>query len=234
MYYVGSRGSNKHPKPGDYMSYRGNENIIVLDHSPQIKALMTMIRSKDTRRNDFIFYADRLTRILVERGLELLPVKEKKVTTPLDQTYNGLEFEGKICAVPIIRAGESMEKAVREVCKKIRIGKILIQRDEEDASPILFYSKLPNDISKRYILLLDPMLATGGSVCAAIKILKDKGVLESKMIFINLLSSEEGLKKVHGEYPEIKIVTGEVDPELNDKAFICPGLGDFGDRYFGT
>lgn len=216
------------------MEFFKNKNLIVLDNSPQIKALMTLIRNKDTRRNEFIFHADRLTRILVEKGLELLPIKKKDIITPLNEKYSGVEFEGKICAVPIIRAGESMEKAVRDVCKKIRIGKILIQRNEKDASPVLYYSKLPKDIGSRYVLLLDPMLATGGSAAEAVKILKKEGVLESKIIFINLLASKEGIKRIHSEFPEIKIITAEVDPHLNDKAFISPGLGDFGDRYFGT
>lgn len=209
-------------------------NLIIMDGSPQIRALMTIVRDRETRRNDFIFYADRLTRILVERGLELLPLREKEVATPLGKKYSGLEFEGKICAVPIIRAGESMEKALRDVCKKIRIGKILIQRDERSAEPIVYYVKLPRDISRRYVLLLDPMLATGGSVCEAVKILKNHGVKESKIIFINLLSCTEGINRLQSAHPEVTIITAEVDPDLDENAFISPGLGDFGDRYFGT
>jgi uracil phosphoribosyltransferase len=127
-----------------------------------------------------------------------------------------------------------MEKAIRQVCEDIRIGKILIQRNEETAEPILFYSKLPKDIANRYVLLLDPMLATGGSVCKAIEVLKEKGVNEKKIIFINLISCPEGIKKVFKEFPNVKIVTGFIDKKLNSKAYILPGLGDFGDRYFGT
>lgn len=209
-------------------------NLVVLPESVQLKALMTIIRNKDTRRNDFIFYSDRLTRLLIEKALELLPVVQLTVTTPLDLNYGGVKFEGKICAVPIIRAGESMEKPVREVCKKIRIGKILIQRNEENAEPILYYSKLPKDVKDRYVLLLDPMLATGGSVCEAIKILIGLGVKENKIIFVNLLACNEGLEKVFSMYPDIKVVTAEIDPKLDENAYITPGLGDFGDRYFGT
>jgi len=208
--------------------------LIILDKSPQVKALMTIIRDRETPRDVFIFYSDRLTRILVERGLELLPLKKKEVITPLNKRYSGFEFEGKICAVSIMRAGESMEKALRDVCQKIRIGKILIQRREEDASPVVYYAKLPTDISQRYVLLLDPMLATGGSACEAIKILKGHGVEEAKIIFINLIASAEGVRRLQSEYPGVTIVTGEVDPELDERAFILPGLGDFGDRYFGT
>lgn len=205
-----------------------------LEYTPQLKSLFTTIRDKNTSREDFIFYSDRIIRLLIEKGLNLLPVKTKEITTPTGASFNGAKFEGKICAVSIVRSGESMEKAAREVCKKIRIGKILIQRDEKTAEPVLFYSKLPPDISKRYILLLDPMLATGGSVCKAIEVLKSKNVKEEKIIFINLISCPEGINNLRNNFPKVKIVTGFVDKSLNSKAYIIPGLGDFGDRYFGT
>jgi len=210
------------------------KNIYTLKYTPQLKALYTIIRDKKTSREDFIFYSNRIIRLLVEEALNLLPVRDKKVKTPTGEKFLGAEFEGKICAVSIIRAGESMEKAVREVCQDIRIGKILIQRNEETAEPILYYSKLQKDISKRQVLLLDPMLATGGSVCKAIEVLKEKGVKEEKIIFVNLIACPEGIKKVSEEFPNVKIVTGFIDKKLNSKAYILPGLGDFGDRYFGT
>jgi len=210
------------------------KNIIQLKYTPQLKALYTCIRDRKTTREDFIFYSDRVIRLLIEEGLNLLPVKNKKITTPTGSEFQGAEFEGKICAVSIVRAGESMEKAAREVCEDIRIGKILIQRNEETAEPMLFYSKLPKDISKRYVLLLDPMLATGGSVCKAIEVLKEKGVSENKIIFINLISCPEGIKKVQKKHSKVRIVTGFIDKGLNSRAYILPGLGDFGDRYFGT
>lgn len=207
---------------------------IQLKQTGQLKSLYTLIRDKNTKREDFIFYSDRIIRLLVEEGLNLLPLKKIEITTPTNSKFQGSAFLGKICAVSIIRSGEAMEKAVREVCKKIRLGKILIQRDEKTAKPILFYSKLPEDISKRYVLLLDPMLATGGSVCKAIEVLKSKGVKEDKIIFINLISCPEGIKRVEKEFPKISLVTGVIDKNLNSNAYILPGLGDFGDRYFGT
>ena len=210
------------------------KSLYVLEQTDQLKALYTIIRDKNTKRDDFIFYSDRIIRILVEKGLNLLPVKSKKIITPTNASFLGTEFKGKICAVSIMRSGEAMEKAIREVCKKIRIGKILIQRDEKTTKPILLYSKLPSDMSKRYILLLDPMLATGGSVCKAIEILKEKGAKEDRIIFINLISCPEGISKLASKFPKVKIITGIVDKNLNSKAYIIPGLGDFGDRYFGT
>jgi uracil phosphoribosyltransferase len=210
------------------------KNLKVLNYTPQLNALYTFIRDKNTKRKDFIFYSDRIIRLLIEEGLNLLPIKKKEITTPTGERFIGAEFLGKICAVSIVRAGEAMEKAVREVCEDIRIGKILIQRDEKTAKPSLYYSKLPKGIQNRYVLLLDPMLATGGSVCKAIEVLKENKISEDKIIFINLISCPEGIKKLTAEFPKVSIITGFVDKELNSRAYILPGLGDFGDRYFGT
>ena len=210
------------------------ENLTVLPYTPQLEVLFTIIRNKDTKRNEFLFYSERVIRLLIEEALNLLPTQKKTVTTPTEAQFTGSEFVGKLCAVPIVRAGESMEKAVREVCRAIRIGKILIQRDEETTLPKLIYHKLPEDIAKRHVLLLDPMLATGGSVCKAIEVLKENGVPEDKIIFINLISAPEGIANFQNYAPGVKIITGFIDPKLNDKAYIIPGLGDFGDLYFGT
>lgn len=120
-----------------------------------------MIRDKRTVRADFIFYSNRIIRLLVEEGLNHLPVVEQSVTTPVGRAYLGVKFEGKICGVSIMRAGEAMEQGLRDCCRSVRIGKILIQRDEETCTPKLFYDKLPADIADRWVLLLDPMFATG-------------------------------------------------------------------------
>jgi uracil phosphoribosyltransferase len=120
-----------------------------------------MIRDKRTSRADFIFYSNRIIRLLVEEGLNHLPVVEQSITTPVGRSYLGVKFEGKICGVSIMRAGEAMEQGLRDCCRSVRIGKILIQRDEESCMPKLFYDKLPSDIADRWVLLLDPMFATG-------------------------------------------------------------------------
>ena len=120
-----------------------------------------MIRDRDTQRADFIFYSNRIIRLLVEEGLNHLPVVEQTITTPTGRMYSGVKFQGKICGVSIMRAGEAMEQGLRDCCRSVKIGKILIQRDEETSQPKLFYDKLPEDISERWVLLLDPMFATG-------------------------------------------------------------------------
>ena len=208
--------------------------VITLKQTNQLEALYSVIRDKNTSRDDFIFYSDRIIRLLIEEALNLLPVESIHLTTPTDSKTDGKKFKGKICGVSILRSGEAMEKALREVCKRIRIGKILIQRDENTAKPNLIYSKLPEDISKRYVLLLDPMLATGGSVCRAISVLKEKNVEEDRIIFVNLISCPEGINKLKKEFPNVKMITGIIDKGLNKKAYILPGLGDFGDRYYGS
>jgi len=212
----------------------GRENVHVLKPTYQIKGLQTIIRDKTTSREDFIFYSDRLIRLLIEEGLSYLPFREKTVITPTDHEYRGVEWATGLCGVSIVRAGESMEAGLRAVCKSVRIGKILIQRDEQTAEPKLFYVKLPKDIKDRFVLLLDPMLATGGSAIRAIAVLLDHGVKEENIVFLNLIASPEGISAMHGKYPKVHIVTTEVDVGLNEVKFILPGIGDFGDRYFGT
>jgi len=154
------------------------------------------------------------------------------VQTPTGLSYDGVKFEGKICGVSIMRAGESMEDGLRSVCRSVRIGKILIQRDEETCQPTLFYDKLPEDIKDRFVLLLDPMFATGGSATMAVKVLIERGVPEERILFLNLIASPQGIKDFADRFPKLRIVTAFVDQGLDDKNYIIPGLGDFGDRYY--
>ncbi|EPQ31379.1 uncharacterized protein PFL1_00714 [Pseudozyma flocculosa PF-1] len=203
-----------------------------LPQTAQLDALLTIIRNKDTPRSDFIFYSDRIIRLLVEEGLNHLPTLPKTVQTPTGMPYDGVSFEGRICGVSILRAGEAMEQGLRECCRSVRIGKILIQRDEETAQPKLFYAKLPEDIADRWVLLLDPMLATGGSALKAIEVLTDHGVKKERILFLNLIASPEGLQNMWTKYPQVRVISAWVDEKLDDKSYIIPGLGDYGDRYY--
>ncbi|KAI1025358.1 hypothetical protein LB504_012643 [Fusarium proliferatum] len=187
------------------------DNVHVLSQTPQLIALLSKIRSKETERADFIFYSNRIIRLLVEEGLNHLPVIEHTVTTPIGRNYNGLMFQGKICGVSIMRAGEAMEQGLRDCCRSVRIGKILIQRDEETAQPKLFYDKLPEDIADRWVLLLDPMFATGGSATMAVQVLKARGVPEEHILFLNLIASPEGVKNFSAKFPRLRVVTAFID-----------------------
>ncbi|KAM0995684.1 hypothetical protein ACFX13_005835 [Malus domestica] len=208
-------------------------NLYVIHSTFQIRGMHTLIRDSQTTKHDFVFYSDRLIRLVVEHGLGHLPFTEKQVITPTGSVYIGVDFCKRLCGVSIIRSGESMENALRACCKGIKIGKILIHR-EGDNGQQLIYEKLPNDISERHVLLLDPILGTGNSAVQAISLILEKGVPESNIIFLNLISAPQGVHMVCKRFPRIKIVTSEIETGLNEDFRVVPGMGEFGDRYFGT
>lgn len=208
-------------------------NVFVIQSTFQVRGMHTLIRDQDTSKHDFVFYSDRLIRLIVEHGLGHLPFTEKQVITPTGSIYVGVDFCKQLCGVSIIRSGESMENALRACCKGIKIGKILIHR-EGDNGKNLIYEKLPRDIADRHVLLMDPILGTGNSAIQAILLLIQKGVPESHIIFLNLISAPEGIHAVCKKFPLLKIVTSEIDAGLNDEWRVVPGMGEFGDRYFGT
>ncbi|KAK9077625.1 hypothetical protein SSX86_005962 [Deinandra increscens subsp. villosa] len=208
-------------------------NLYVIHSTFQIRGMHTLIRDAQTTKHDFVFYADRLIRLVVEHGLGHLPFTEKQVVTPTESVYTGVDFCKRLCGVSIIRSGESMENALRACCKGIKIGKILIHR-EGDNGQQLIYEKLPQDISDRHVLLLDPILGTGNSAVEAISLLLKKGVPEANIIFLNLISAPQGVHVVCKRFPRIKIVTSEIETGLNQEFRVLPGMGEFGDRYFGT
>jgi uracil phosphoribosyltransferase len=210
------------------------KNVHLLPQTDQLRALHTVIRDRTARREDLVFYSRRILRLLLETGLGLLPFERCEVETPVRRNYDGLRFASPLCGVAIARAGESMEAELRTVCPSVRIGKILIQRDKVTKRPHLYYSALPEDIARRHVLLLDPMLATGGTALTAIQVLLDKGVAEDRIVFINLITVPEGITAVCRRYPAVRIVTSAIDERLNENAYMMPGIGDFGDRYFGT
>ncbi|WP_437972871.1 uracil phosphoribosyltransferase [Sorangium sp. So ce295] len=210
------------------------DNLHLLPQTNQLRALHTIIRDRGARREDFVFYSGRIIRLLIETGLGLLPFEPCEVETPVGRRYEGRRFASQLCGVSIARAGESMEAELRAVCRSVRIGKILIQRDKTTKLPRLYYSSLPRDIARCHVLLLDPMLATGGTALAAIQVLLDRGVAEANIIFVNLIAVLEGIAAVTKRYPDVKIVTSSIEEGLNENAYMMPGIGDFGDRYFGT
>lgn len=148
--------------------------------------------NSNSPREDFVFHSDRLIRLVIEEGLNQLPSKSRTVITPTGGKYEGVEFLKSNCGISIVRSGEAMEKALRDCCRSIRIGKILIQSDEETHIARVLYAKLPADISLRKVLLLYPIMSTGNTVVKAIKVLKKNGVKESNIILINLFSTPSG------------------------------------------
>mmetsp|Transcript_4375 Transcript_4375/g.5390 ORF Transcript_4375/g.5390 Transcript_4375/m.5390 type:complete len:228 (-) Transcript_4375:1669-2352(-) len=216
-------------------STKAADNLVLIQ-SRAVKALFTKVRNKDISREDYIRHADRLMTILAEEGLaHVNSLKPVTVQTPCGP-YSGLASTTKKCAVSILRSGDILLEAVRRVDSTISVGKILIQRDESHPEKVasLYYSKLPADIASCEVLLCDPMLATGGSAICATEVLVKAGVKPENIVFLNTVCCPEGIKAFLERFPEAKIVTLAIDDGLNDHKYIVPGLGDFGDRYYGT
>jgi uridine kinase len=211
------------------------DSLYLLPDTPQIKGLHTFVRNKNIHRDEFIFYSKRLIRLVIEYALSLLPFREITVETPQGVLYNGkTSATNKICGVSILRAGETMEQAVRDVCKDIRIGKILIQTNEQTGEPELYYLRLPKDIKDYRVILMDATVATGAAAMMAIRVLLDHDVVEDNIMLVSLLMAESGVHSIAYAFPNVKIVTSALDPEINEKFYVLPGIGNFGDRYFGT
>lgn len=211
-----------------------SENVHLLPQTRRLRALHTLMRDRHGSREAFVTNAARVIRQLLDAALDLLPHTATDVATPIGETYHGLALTPDFCGVSIARAGDSMEAELRTIAPGAHLGKILIQRDKTTKLPRLYYSAFPPDIATRHVLLLDPMLATGGTALAAIQVLLDAGVPEAHIVFVNVLSAPEGIKAVHGRYPQVRMVTSSVENGLTEHAFMYPGIGDFGDRFYGT
>uniref|UniRef100_A0A8C2KQZ9 Uridine-cytidine kinase n=1 Tax=Cyprinus carpio TaxID=7962 RepID=A0A8C2KQZ9_CYPCA len=198
------------------------QTLSVLESTPQVRGLHTIIRNKDTSRDEFIFYSKRLMRLLIEHALSFLPSK-----TPQGQEYEGRRFRGKgITGVSVLRAGETMEPALRAVCKDVRIGKILIQTNLDSGEPELHYLRLPRDISEDHVILMDSTVSTGAAAMMAVRVLLDHDVQEDKVFLVSLLMAELGVHTVAYAFPRVKIVTTAVDKSLDDLLHVIPGIGD--------
>jgi len=210
-------------------------NLDILPSTMQTRGMHTVIRNKNTTREDFVFYADRLCRLAIEAALSLLPFSEKQVETPTGGLYCGVGWTAKLCGVSIIRSGEAMENALRACCAGIPIGKMLSCASANGEGRDLLYKKLPHDIHHRHVLLMDPVMCTGNSPSCAIEVLTQQhGVDEGSIVLLNLIAAPEGIHKVCGKFPRLKVITSEVDNGIGPDNLVTPGVGDFGDRYFGT
>eukprot|EP00667_Euglena_gracilis_P010110 EG_transcript_10288 len=209
-------------------------NLKVIPSNFQVKAMQTMIRDRDVRGHDFVFFVDRLVRLVVEFGLGFLHYKPKEVDTPVGGKYQGVGFQRGICGVSIIRSGETMEAAVRACCLGIKIGKLLINRTPNSLDRHLLYSHLPPDIHSRSVLLLDPILTSGETAAKAIDLLLSVGVLEENIIFLTLNVSQRGVHRICGQYPNLTLITSEIEPDSASVRGYTNNIGQFGDRYFGT
>ncbi|WP_455099325.1 uracil phosphoribosyltransferase [Peptostreptococcus stomatis] len=207
------------------------KRVVITDH-PLIQHKLTLMRKTSTGSKDF---RELLTEITMLMGYEVtkdLPLRDVEIETPIQKTM-AKELDGKkLAIVPILRAGIGMVDGFISLIPAAKVGHIGLYRDPETCEPVEYYCKMPQDIGEREVFLVDPMLATGGSATAAIELLRARGAKNIRMI--NLVAAPEGIEVVHSKYPEVDIYVASVDEKLNDRKYIVPGLGDAGDRLFGT
>lgn len=205
----------------------------LLDH-PLIQHKLTLLRDVATGSKDFRELVEELAMLMAYEATRDLPLEEVEVATPLERTRGRAILGKKLAIVPILRAGLGMVSGIEKLVPAARVGHIGIYRNEETLKPVEYFCKLPVDLAERDILLLDPMLATGGSAVAAIEFLKARGARSESIKFLCLVASPQGVEAMQTAAPDVDIFTAAVDRDLNARGYILPGLGDAGDRIFGT
>jgi uracil phosphoribosyltransferase len=206
------------------------QNVIIIDH-PVIQTKLTELRDYTSEHRKFRALLDEIASLMVYEVTRDWPTTTKPVQTPLERT-TGKVLARRVTLVPILRAGLGMAGGVLRLLPEARMGHLGVYRDEKTLEPISYYQKLPPDIASTEVLLIDPMLATGGSATGAVSILKKSGV--NSVRFVCLVAAPEGIATFHRAHPEVPIFCAAVDRQLNEKGYILPGLGDAGDRLFGT
>lgn len=205
--------------------------VHVLEH-PLIQHKLTIMRKETTGTNDFRQLLEEISMLMVYEITREMPTEEVEIQTPLMKCRSRVLAGKKLAVVPILRAGLGMLNGVVNLIPAAKVGHIGLYRDPETLQPVEYYCKLPGDVGERMLLVVDPMLATGGSAAAAIELLKDKGA--KSIILMCLVAAPEGVKAVNEAHPDVKIYTAGMDEGLNEQGYILPGLGDAGDRIFGT
>lgn len=206
--------------------------VNVIDH-PLIQHKLTMMRKKETGTKDFRELLEEISMLMTYEITRDFPLKDVEIETPVAKCVGKeLADTRKVCVVPILRAGLGLQSGVVNMIPAAKIGHIGLYRDPETLKPVEYYCKMPSDIAERTMLVVDPMLATGGSAAAAITMLKEKGA--KKLILMCLVAAPEGVKVINDEHPDVPVYVASVDEKLNEHGYIVPGLGDAGDRIFGT
>ena len=213
------------------MGFNNTENITIFTH-PLIQHKISLLRDKATGTNEFRKLVEEIAMLEGFEALSDLPVKEIEIETPIQKCMTPVLDGRKPAIVPILRAGLGMVNGILALVPSAKVGHIGMYRDEETHEPHEYYCKLPHPIEERLIIVTDPMLATGGSAIDAITQIKAHGGRNIK--FMCIIAAPEGLEKLHNAHPDIQIYVGHLDDHLNENAYIVPGLGDAGDRIFGT
>lgn len=207
------------------------ENVFIFDH-PLIQHKISLLRDKNTSAKEFRELVSEISMLMGYEVTRDIPLKEVEIETPVGHAKTYVISGKKLAFVPILRAGLGMVDGMLKLVPMARVGHIGLYRDHDTLEPVEYYCKLPDDIHERDVVVLDPMLATGGSGCDAVKFLKQRNVKNIK--FVCLIASKQGIERLHREHPDVAIYCAAVDEKLNDQGYIVPGLGDAGDRLFGT
>lgn len=213
------------------MQIKMNENVIILKH-PLIMHKISMLRDKNTGTNEFRKLIEEIAMLMGYEALWDLPVKNVEIDTPIESCMTPIISGRKLAIVPILRAGLGMVSGILALTPSAKVGHIGLCRNEVTHEPEEYYCKLPTPIDERTIVVTDPMLATGGSAVAAVNFIKQHGGKNIK--FMTIIAAPEGVKRLTEAHPDIQLYIGQLDRCLNEDAYICPGLGDAGDRIFGT
>ena len=211
--------------------YNGNENIFICDH-PLIKHKITILRNKNTGTNEFRAVVEEIAMLVGYEALRDLELEDVEVETPIETAMCPTIAGKKQAIVPILRAGLGMVGGLLKLMPAAKVGHIGMYRDEVTFEQHEYFCKLPASIDQRKIFVVDPMLATGGSAISALDFIKQRGGTD--ITFLCVIAAPEGLEKLSKAHPDVKIYVGNLDRQLNENAYICPGLGDAGDRIFGT
>ncbi|MDR1422085.1 MAG: uracil phosphoribosyltransferase [Coriobacteriales bacterium] len=214
-------------------SIHGHEHVTIIDH-PIVQHKLTILRNKDTGSKKFRELVKELAMFAGYEATRHFQLEPTRVTTPICETTAYTLKGRKVAIVPILRAGLGMVEGILELIPAARVGHIGLYRDPETHLPIEYYFKLPEDITTREVLVVDPMLATGGSAVAAIDFIKARGVAAEKIRLLVILAAPEGIQALAEAHPDVSLYTCAIDECLNEHAYIVPGLGDAGDRIFGT
>lgn len=206
-------------------------NVVIFDH-PLIQHKISILRDENTGTNEFRRLVEEISMLMGYEALRDLPLQDVKIKTPIEITSSPMIVGKKMALIPVLRAGLGMVNGLLALVPSAKVGHIGLYRDHDTLEPHEYYCKLPDNIESRAIIVLDPMLATGGSACTAIDFIKERGGTNIK--FMSIIAAPEGLEKLTKSHPDVTVYCGHLDEKLNEYGYICPGLGDAGDRIFGT
>ena len=207
------------------------EKVHILDH-PLLQHKLSILRDENTGVKDFREVVSEIATLMCYEATRDLPLEEVEIKTPITTAKFKTIAGKKLAIVPVLRAGLGMVDGILTLSPSAKVGHIGLYRDPDTLEPVEYYCKMPNDIAEREVIILDPMLATGGSASAAIQFIKNYEVKNIKLM--NIIAAPEGIQRVHHDHPDVDIYCAALDEKLNDHAYIVPGLGDAGDRMFGT